>query len=150
LQRGREQALEVGGADRLRIGLMADVGGRDLDQARDRLALDADRGQVRRDADRPTTWASSSNLAGAAARFQARTVSIISALARPWCRSQTVPSACAHEWTAPRSFWNAIAPIIELIIMSARACRLPGSRTAVTSARAAMRVPSRAMPSQSG
>ena len=77
-------------------------------------------------------------------------MSIISALARPWCRSQTVPSACAHEWTAPRSFWNAIAPIIELIIMSARACRLPGSRTAVASARAAMRVPSRAMPSQSG
>ena len=32
-------------------------------------------------------------------------------------------SACAHECTAPRSFWNAIAPIIELISMSPRASR---------------------------
>ena len=48
----REQPLEVRRRHRLRIGLVADVGRRDLDQARDRLALDADRRQVRRDADR--------------------------------------------------------------------------------------------------
>ena len=78
------------------------------------------------------------------------TGSSISALARPWCRSHTAPSACAHECTAPRSFWNAIAPIIDDIIMSARACRLRPSFTAAASARAPMRTPSSAMPSHSG
>jgi hypothetical protein len=64
--------------------------------------------------------------------------------------SHTAPSACAHECTAPRSFWNAIAPIIEAIIMLLRAWMLRGSFTAVSSAAAAMRVPSSAMPSHSG
>ncbi len=64
--------------------------------------------------------------------------------------SATVDSACAHECTAPRSFWNAMAPIIELISMSERACRLLPSRTAMGSARAAMRTPSSAMPSHRG
>src|SRR6218665_902296 len=95
-------------------------------------------------------WASRSNLSGAASRFQAMTVSSISALARPWCRSQTAPSACAHECTAPRSFWKAMAPIMEAIIMSLRASKSPGSLTAVYNAAAAMRVPSSAMPSHSG
>ena len=98
----------------------------------------------------PHTCASSSNFAGTASKFQASTVSIISAFARPWCRSHTAPSAWAHECTAPRSFWNAIAPIIEAIIMSLRACRFVGSATAAASERAAMRVPSSAMPSHSG
>jgi hypothetical protein len=96
------------------------------------------------------TWASSSNLAGTAARFQASTVSIIRALASPWCRSHTAPSAWAQECTAPRSFWKAMAPIMEAIIMSLRACRLVGCWTAVSRAAAAMRVPSSAMPSHSG
>ena len=101
----------------------------------------------------PETWqtcASSSNLSGTASWFQASTVSIISALASPWCRSHTAPSAWAQECTAPRSFWKAIAPIIEAIIMSERASMLPGSCTALRSERAAMRAPSSAMPSHSG
>jgi hypothetical protein len=98
----------------------------------------------------PTTRASSSNFCGTDSWLKLITGSIISAFARPWCRSHTVPSACAHECTAPRSFWNATAPIIDAIIMSARASRLSGSRTAVSSERAAMRVPSSAMPSHIG
>ena len=67
--------------------------------------------------------------------FQASTVSIISALASPWCRSHTVPSACAQEWTAPRSFWNAIAPIIELVVdLGARRSFFP-QRAALTAGR---------------
>ena len=98
----------------------------------------------------PTTCAISSNLAGTTSRFQSSTVSIINALASPWCMSTTAPSACAQACTEPRSFWKAMAPIIELIIMSARACRFAGSLTAVTSARAPTRKPSSAMPSHSG
>ena len=98
----------------------------------------------------PATRASSAIFAVAAGRLKRITWSIITPLARPWCRSATVDSACAHEWTAPRSFWNAIAPIIELISMSARAARSAPSRTATGSARAAMRTPSSAMPSHSG
>ena len=64
--------------------------------------------------------------------------------------STTVPSAWAHECTAPRSFWKAMAPISDDIIMSERACRFFGSFTAVSSACAAMRAPSSAMPSHSG
>jgi hypothetical protein len=45
---------------------------------------------------------------------------------------------------------KAIAPIIELISMSLRASRSWPSRTAIGSARAAMRTPSTAMPSHSG
>jgi hypothetical protein len=43
-----------------------------------------------------------------------------------------------------------MAPIMDDIIMSLRAFRLVGSFTAVSSAAAAMRVPSSAMPSHSG
>ena len=69
------------------------------------------------------TCASSASLSVAAGRLKRITWSIMMPLARPWCMSATVDSACAHECTAPRSFWNAIAPIIELISMSERAAR---------------------------
>ena len=98
----------------------------------------------------PQTRASSAIFSAAASALKRITWSIMMPLASPWCMSTTVPSACAQECTAPRSFWKAMAPIIEDIIMSARAARLPGSRTAVASARAAMREPSSAMPSHSG
>ena len=71
----------------------------------------------------------------AAGRLKRITWSIMMPFARPWCRSATVDSACAHEWTAPRSFWNAIAPIIELISMSPRALMSRPLRTAIGSAR---------------
>src|SRR5664279_2409012 len=45
----REQALEIGRGDRLRIGLVADVGAGDGDEARDRVALHARGRQRRRD-----------------------------------------------------------------------------------------------------
>ena len=76
----------------------------------------------------PATRASSAILAVAADRLKRITWSIMMPLASPWCRSATVDSAWAHECTAPRSFWKAIAPIIELISMSLRACRLRPSR----------------------
>src|SRR5512143_672299 len=98
----------------------------------------------------PATRASSAIFAGAADALKRITWSIMMPFASPWCRSATVDSACAQLWTAPRSFWNAIAPIIELISMSLRACRSWPSRTASGSARAAMRTPSSAIPSQSG
>ena len=77
------------------------------------------------------------------------------------CRSSTRwPGRGACRITAPRawrtsaprgSFWNAIAPIIDAIIMSLRACRFAGSATAVGKrARGDARVPSSAMPSHSG
>ncbi len=66
----------------------------------------------------PQTRASSANLSAAAGALKRITWSIMMPLARPWCMSSTVPSACAQECTAPRSFWKAIAPIIEAIIMS--------------------------------
>ena len=72
----------------------------------------------------PATRASSAIFAVAADRLKRITWSIMIPLARPWWRSATVDSACAQECTAPRSFWKAIAPIIELISMSLRACEI--------------------------
>ena len=46
------------------------------------------------------------------------------------------PSACAQECTAPRSFWNAIAPIIELIIMSRARLQVAPARAPRSAARA--------------
>jgi hypothetical protein len=51
---------------------------------------------------------------------------------------------------APSPFWKAIAPSIAAIIMSVRACRFPGSRTATGSDRAARRTASSATASASG
>ena len=84
----------------------------------------------------PATCASSASLSVAAGRLKRITWSIMMPLARPWCRSATVDSACAHECTAPRSFWNAIAPIIELISMSERAARSLAVRAPRSAARA--------------
>ncbi len=72
----------------------------------------------------PATRASSAIFAVAAGRLKRITWSIMMPLASPWWRSATVDSACAHECTAPRSFWKAMAPIIELISMSLRACEV--------------------------
>ena len=96
------------------------------------------------------TCASSASLSVAADRLKRITWSIMMPLARPWCMSLTVDSAWAQECTAPRSFWKAMAPIIELISMSERAARSRPCFTAMGSARAAMRTPSSAMPSHSG
>ena len=79
----------------------------------------------------PHTRASSAIFASAASRLKRITWSIMMPLASPWCMSTTVPSACAHEWTAPRSFWKAMAPIIDAIIMSDRALMSRGLETAV-------------------
>ena len=50
----------------------------------------------------------------------------------------------------PRPFWNAMAPIMDAIIISERASRSRGDSMHRGSARAARRRPSRAMPSQIG
>src|SRR5260221_13079499 len=50
-ERLREEAREVGGLARARIGLMADVGRRNLDQPAEVFALHADQREPRRNAD---------------------------------------------------------------------------------------------------
>ena len=75
----------------------------------------------------------------------------MTALARPWCRSATVPSAWAVECTTPSPFWKAMAPIIELMQHGAPRLEVVGVGHGPGQVLAApRRRPSRAMPSQIG